>query len=338
MNRHFDRYANGHRLVHGLQAVLTWSLLAGIAARAGEVTFVFNYEASFTTNAGGNLAAAQSDFSTIGTYLSSVIKTNGAFNKTVSVTVSGSNDPLSGTLASAGPLTFIGAAFNKGVPQAMIQDDYVFASNAASATVNFGASWGFQNTVASNEYDFQYVLLHEMFHALGFSSYIDSNGTSEFAAPPNNAPLAYSYFDRYIQGWDGAAYTDFVTRAGNTPTGFMAGGVAALTNSANPLRFVGPNVQALLGGPAQLYTPANWEPGSSVSHYNYPGLLEYYSVTPGNKNAVFGDLDVAFLADIGYTNVVPEPGAFMLTAIALAVGGYAVRRQRRAGQRRVGQA
>ena len=105
----------------------------------------------------------------------------------------------------------------------------------------------------------------------------------------------------------------------NTPTGVMTNAAAALTNNAHPVLFNGPNVVAYLGHAAKLYTPATWSGGSSISHKNYQGMLEYYAIPGyGPLNFGFSGLDVAFLKDMGYS-VVPEPGTYVLTVMSLLV-------------------
>lgn len=292
-------------------------LVAQTRLQAVDVAFDFTFDSSFTSNAGSQLAPSQSDFIYVGNYISSMLKSGFGGSSVVHITVSGLNNPASNILASASGYTFTNTDFNKDLAQLAVQDGYV--NNAGYpegvATMNFGWNWGYGGTVGSNQVDFRYVILHELFHAIGFQSYIGSNGQSVFSNP-----LAYSYFDQYLLGWNGSQYVNLVQRDGsNTPTGAMAGAAAALTNNAHPVLFNGPNVVAYLGHAAEMYTPSTWNSGSSISHYNYPGSLEYYAIAGyGPLNFGFSGLDIAFLKDLGYT-VVPEPGTYVLVSFGVVV-------------------
>ncbi len=155
-------------------------LCSQLSIEGGEITFTFDYDSSFTTAAGANVAFAQSDFNYVGSYLSSVIKTSGAFDITMKFSISGTNEPLSSQLGSAGS-SFSGSshAFNKAHTQSYAQTGVnpAGAGNAVGdATFNFGKSWGFNGSVSGSQLDFRFVLLHEMTHALGFIGLIGPTG------------------------------------------------------------------------------------------------------------------------------------------------------------------
>jgi hypothetical protein len=149
-----------------------------------------------------------------------------------------------------------------------------------------------------------------MFHAFGFESVVDASGSSPYGN-------SYNDFDQYVQAWDGSNYVNLVNRdSSNIPTGVIANAGNAVVDTAHPLLFNGPNVRAYLGAAAELYTPGSFEPGSSISHYNYPGQLEYFQIGYGSQNFGFSGLDQAFLKDLGYL-VVPEPGTWVLSVASL---------------------
>lgn len=297
-----------------LTAVFALSLCA-TPCDALELSFNFIYDSTFTTLAGSQETAAKADFAYVGNYIGSMINPTLGTPVTIDVDVTGSNDSGSGTLASAGSSFFTTAnTFQAGLTQMKIQGTTKFwAGSEANASINFGQDWGYGGVVASNQFDFRYVLLHEMFHALGFYSLVNSLGESHFGG--NN----FSYYDQYVQGWDGSQYVNLVTRDGSgNPTGTIANAASAVVDSAHPLLFNGPNVTAQLGGPSELYTPSTFSQGSSISHYNYPGQLEYYATTTGAKTFGFSNLDQAFLKDFGYV-VVPEPSTIVLTIVGIGV-------------------
>lgn len=280
---------------------------------AGDLSFQFNFDSSFVNNAGSNLAAAESDFAYVGNYIASVVKPSFAGNAVIRVDVNGENNPTSGFLASASGLYYTNDAFNKSLAQLAVQDNFVDPGGSPEgiSTINFSWAWGYGGNVAPNQLDFRWVLLHELFHVMGFESWISSTGSSYL----NNV---YSYYDQYVQGWDGSKYVNLVTRdASNTPTGVMANAANAVIDNAHPLLFNGPNVNAYLGQGAELYTPSVFADGSSVSHYNYPGQLEYFQIAGwGPLYTGFSGLDIAFLKDLGY-NVVPEPHTYIMGTAGL---------------------
>ena len=301
----------------GCVRILVVLLLAQSRLQAVDVAFAFTFDSSFTSNAGSQLGPSESDFTSVGNYISSMLNTGFGGSAVVRINVSGLNNPASNILASASGYTFTNSDFNKNLAQLAVQDGYVNSGGVPEglANMNFGWNWGYGGTVGQSQLDFRFVILHELFHAIGFQSYVSQTGASEFSNP-----LAYSYFDQYLQGWNGSQYVNLVRRdVTNTPTGVMTNAAAALTNNAHPVLFNGPNVVAYLGHAAKLYTPATWSGGSSISHYNYQGMLEYYAIPGyGPLNFGFSGLDVAFLKDMGYS-VVPEPGTYVLTVMSLLV-------------------
>ena len=281
---------------------------------AGDVFFQFNYDASFDINAGANSAAAKSDFTYVANYLTSVLDSGVSGNVTVEVDVSGIYNASTGTLAYAGSSLYLTNNFEPVFTQSHIQTGVkTWVGSDAGATVNFAQSLGYGGNVSSSQYDFRYILLHEMTHALGFVGLIGSTGAS-------SNPTTYSTFDSYLLGWNGSSYQNLVSRDGTgTPTGSMAGASAALINSAHPILFNGPNVTAYLGQAAQMFTPGSYLSGSSTYHTNYSNSLMYYSVSPGNKPFGYSGLDIAFMKDLGYTVTVPEPGSMGLAVVSLVV-------------------
>lgn len=286
---------------------------------AGEILFDFSYDASFTTAAGANEAAAQADFAFVGSYLSSVIKSSVESPITMTFTISGSNQPSSNTLGSAGS-SFWGNdnLFNKTATQLLAQT----GSNPAGAgspvgvaNFNFGQSWGFNGIVSGSEYDFRYVLLHEMTHAMGFIGSIDSTGETQFGSG------FYGWMDQYFYGYNGSSYEPLVQTSGSNLVA-MTGAAAAVVDNTNPVQFRGPNVMAYLGNnPQAMYTPSTFEDGSSLYHVDILNDLMYYATDTGAKTVAYSDLHLAFLKDLGYT-VVPEPGSYVLAMGCVIVLGF----------------
>ncbi|QQS34081.1 MAG: carboxypeptidase regulatory-like domain-containing protein [Acidobacteriota bacterium] len=252
--------------------------------------------------------------------------------------------PTSAVLGSAGAVTvhnnFTGAVLtNTWYSQALANKQAgvdLSASPDINATFNSnlngspgclgGRTWymGFNNTTPSNTTNLLVVLLHEMAHGLGFQSF--ANGTT--GALFNGLPDAYTtnMFDRTVNlGWNEMTNTQ---RA------------ASALNSSN-LLWNGPNVRLASGflqtcreaatGRVQLFAPATFQSGSSVSHFDtacFPNLLMEPSITLNLPLDL--DLTRQQMRDIGWfrdanndgvpdtiTNVTPSGGV-------LSVGSNAV--------------
>lgn len=290
-----------------------------LSSEGGEITFTFDYDSSFTTAAGANVALAQSDFTYVGSYLSSVIKTSGAYDITMKFTISGTNEPLSSQLGSAGS-TFRGFSnsFNKTDTQSFAQTGVnpAGAGNAVGdGTFNFGKSWGFNGSVSGSQLDFRYVVLHEMTHAMGFIGLIDSTGATSVVSPPG----FHGFMDQFFYGWDGVSYEKLVQTSGSNLVA-MTNASAAVVNNVRPLQFRGPNVLSYLGNTTgqDMYTPSTFSDGSSIYHVNIVDDLMYYAVGQGPKTFGYSGLHMAFLRDLGYT-VVPEPSTYAFAAVTVIV-------------------
>jgi hypothetical protein len=296
-------------------------------SRAGEITFAFDYDASFISSSGASYSAATSDFAYVGNYLSSVIKTSGAYDITMKFTISGSNSPMSSTLGSAGS-NFWGNNhhFNKTATQSYAQTGTNPGGSGVpvgNATFNFGKTWGFNGAVTGSQIDFRFVLLHEMTHAMGFIGAIGSTGTTAFGDG------FYGWMDQYLYGWNGSSYDKLVQTSGSNLVA-MSGASSAVVNSTHPVEFRGPNLLAYLGNSSTgqpMYTPSEFNDGSSIYHVNIPGNLMYYAIGNGPQSFGYSGLHLAFLKDLGYT-VVPEPGTYALSIISVILVG-AIGRNRR---------
>jgi len=119
--------------------------------------------------------------------------------------------------------------------------------------VNSSANWNQRgdDKPRSNEYDLQSVILHEVAHGLGFLSADVYDKFFGYGSIDQPTP-----FDAYIQTPDGRRLADMPTPSlelGKTLTA--------------PLYWIGENGKRVNGGEKiKMYTPAIYEPGSSVSH------------------------------------------------------------------------
>jgi hypothetical protein len=119
--------------------------------------------------------------------------------------------------------------------------------------VNSTANWNQRgdDKPSSNEYDLQSVILHEVAHGLGFLSIDVYDNFFGFGTIDQPTP-----FDAYIQTPDGRRLADIPSPSLELGKIFSA-----------PLYWVGENGKRANGGEKiKMYTPAIYEPGSSVSH------------------------------------------------------------------------
>ncbi|MBI1323079.1 hypothetical protein GC170_07810 [bacterium] len=311
-----------------VSTILIASLLP--VSKAGEITFSFSYDSTFTSAAGTNLDAAQADMSYVGSYLSSVFKTSGNYNITMKFAITGFSDSLTSNLGSAGS-SFSGFSnsFNKTLTQTYAQTGSNPAGAGADvghATFNFGKSWGFGGIVTNQQVDFRYVVLHEMTHAMGFVGLIGSSGTTT-----STTTGFYGWMDQYLYGWNSTTsqYEPLVQKVGSTMVS-MSGASAAVVNSVHPVQFWGDNVQTFIGNQnsgQNMYTPSPFASGSSLYHVNVASDLMYYAVGNGPKTFGYTGLDLAFLKDLGYV-IVPEPGTYVLSCVVVITLAFCGKRRR----------
>lgn len=275
------------------------------------LTFSFIYGSGSQFWSQAARAALQSTAEELAAYFVVTTPVNVTFD------VTAENSPLSGTLAQSGSdLTSSDPGFYDTVVQHKILTGVDTNGAAADGTIdwNFGQPWAFGNTVSYSQYDFTSTAMHEMLHAFGFLSNVDEPGWDA-------TNQTWTTFDSYM-----------VTATGTQviPNTFSWNPIynTNLTGGNGGLYFGGPNAVAVYGGPVPLYTPNPWEAGSSVSHLDddtFTGrntqLMNAIS-DRGLGVRVVSPIELAILADIGYTVNVPTSAVFIL-------GFGMIRRRRR---------
>ena len=169
----------------------------------------------------------------------------------------------------------------------------------------FNSQWYFgTGTVPSNLIDFKSVVMHEVWHGLGFLGSMDVRsglGSWGFGTP---IPAVY---DRHTTNTAGVPLLD--------GSAFPKGSAALagqLTGGA--LQFVGANTRRSNGGAnPRLYAPSTWEPGSSYAHLNeatFPAgnanSLLTPSIAAGETIHSPGPISLGIFRDMGWnTKIVP---------------------------------
>ncbi|HOZ45780.1 MAG TPA: Ser-Thr-rich GPI-anchored membrane family protein [Candidatus Hydrogenedentes bacterium] len=162
--------------------------------------------------------------------------------------------------------------------------------------VDWAYSWYLgSGTPGPAEYDLFTVLLKEVTHTLGIFSLSNSNGTS--GAGKN----AYSRWDNMLETGTGI---DLFVEIDEEPQFNEYASPSDLLGASNGVVVVGPQIEAVLGGPAQVYAPSTWRATDSLGHFatgSIPGgaVLEY-GLTLGLAKRTYSAADEAALLDIGY--------------------------------------
>mgnify|MGYP003854888941 FL=1 len=234
----------------------------------------------------------------------------------VSVNVTWSKASSEGILAAASSknnyANFTGAPdktlyYASALANALAGKDLDPANPEIEITISSDAPWylGIDGKCPPRSYDLQSVILHEMAHGLGFISgnyYDELSGLGRILQP--------TPFDAYAQLPDGRRLADM-------PNSSLETG-KALTST---LMWSGENgIKANNGVKPLLYTPSNYEPGSSVSHLDektFSQSGDNATMTPNlDSGEVFhlpGSLLLAMFEDMrrkppaGVTYGLPDP-------------------------------
>lgn len=298
--------------------ILLLLVLLPLTLRAG-ILFDFQYGAGAELWTPDRKAALNSAANTLADYLSAASPVTLTFD----VTGYSTND---GTLASAGSSISTASGFNKTTVQRKIQTGFDQNGGTADGTINwnFYHNWDTDDSISAGYYDFKAVAMHELLHAFGFLSLIDSAG--------NNTQTYWSAFD------------DFVVNSGGNPV--VSNGTylfdtaynTNLTGGNGGLYFGGANAVAAFGGLVPLYTPSPWSSGSSVAHLDttyFTGAnkkLMNHAVSSGPAIRTLSAIELGILEDIGYSLAsasVPEPSTWLMSLVAAGGTGIALLRRRR---------
>lgn len=298
-----------------MSGVLLLLLFLSTAALHAAVDFSFDYAAApdFDATSKASLESAATSF---GEYFN--------HTATIDIAVTSSNAD-SNTLASAS--SDVAAPYNNGFELTGVVARKIFgeadpngASADGSVDVNFFHNWDFDDDVDAIAFDFKNVLVHELMHAVGFSSWIWSDGTDAFSTAPGN-PGAWAPFDEFLADSTGRLIDPTTFALDGARWNVASVGGVGTDPPTVGLYFDGPAAKAAHGGsPVPIYSPNPWNEGSSGSHVDtgfFVGsnvLLMNHSVGYGPGIRTLGDIELGVLSDLGFS-IVPEPAGILLIAI-----------------------
>lgn len=225
-----------------------------------------------------------------------------------------------GTLAYAdSALVSLSPGFQRTVAQDKILSNGASDANGSTADGsifwNLFHNWDYDDDVGAGAFDFKSTAMHELLHAFGFLSEIDSQGRGANLNPAGT-PDAYGVFDRFVTTSSGTPLVDGGTFA------FHTSEMGALTGNPG-MFFSGPNAMAAYGGNrVPLFSPNPWQGASSGTHlddgtFSNPPLLMTSATPTGPSPRTLSAVELGILQDLGYA-VVPEPGAVVLLLLGLA--------------------
>jgi len=204
-----------------------------------------------------------------------------------------------------------GLILDGNVSEAILNDSDVSGGDfEGSGQINFGNNWNsdVNTTTGVNEFDLFTVVLHEVSHALGFSSGINATGGSDIAFSfGTDTVFAFTTYDTFLR----AANGDILVNS----DGQFVGDVADLTN--NDLNFLTSSGDLL-----DIFSPNIFDDGSSISHLDFTtDEVLNPSLAAGVEERTYGSGDLAVLETLGFTIItIPEPSSSLLIALSATIG------------------
>jgi hypothetical protein len=312
------------------RAVLVFTMLL-CAPLSAQLTFTFTYQDVVSATGVGyadptlgatRRGALEAAATTLAGYFT-------GYNVSVGFTVTSENTN-SGTLASAGSgVSFSGNGFYKSNVQKLIQT----GTGTSDGTINwnFFHDWDYDDSIGPSSYDYKSTAMHEILHAMGFLSGVNSAGQGLLTNTSGTGDVWY-FFDQFLTNNTGTFLVNPGTFAFNT------GLASTLTGgSANGVFFSGTNAMAAYGSSrVPIFSPNPYQNGSSGSHTDdatFTGgnqLMMNAATTTGQGIRTLSAIELGILQDLGYNvTAVPEPATYVLLLGAVALGYAAWHRRRR---------
>lgn len=331
-----------------LASTLTVGLLAQQPAQA-LLTFNFNYINTGGLNKGfvdptfgtARQTALQQSADLVSAYFTN-------YTATINFDVNSEDDASSSTLASAGSalgnvgLGNVASPFLHTVVQQKILHGTDANGGAADGEINwnFAHAWDLDDTIDPSQFDFKSTAMHEILHAMGFTSGVAAGGNGYGNAGPGN-PDVWNTSDQFLTDNAGNPLISAGGVFDPSKVGVLTGGTLAdnTTPTGNGTFFNGANAVAGNGGnKVNIYSHATFDSGSSIAHlddafFTSLALLMEAATEPGQGTRTLHDMEIGYLKDIGYTQInaaspVPVPAAVWLMGSGLmALVGIGRRRK-----------
>lgn len=164
-------------------------------------------------------------------------------------------------------------------------------------------------TPTGQQFDWYSTAYHEFTHAFGYGSSIETEGTvastnDGYSNYDPNGDGSWGAFDQFLTDANGASVFDSSFPADLDEQRYVSLLTGGNSATGNGLFFSSPSTGQRYG----LYTPTNFEQGSSGSHLDdqnnsLAGELMLAAALPGISARTFSAIDQAILRDIGYTSV-----------------------------------
>lgn len=223
-------------------------------------------------------------------------------------------DNFPGSLAFAGEIQ----SFTKDDVPALLVADVTYAVALANAisgadqngarseimtSVNSNVSWDFCTTgclVDPNKTDFVSTMVHEVLHGMGFSMSFEVDDEQNPTSGRYNGP---AISDSFVYSYDGTNTVNRLIDLENDSAALLN----AFLGGSGTVVLDSPSVRAANDGkPAFIYSTANWENGSSMSHFddNHPdnvGRMMNSATGDGPSSRTVDAITLAFLKDIGWS-------------------------------------
>lgn len=169
--------------------------------------------------------------------------------------------------------------------------------------------YGLDGNTPGGSFDLVTVVLHELGHGLGFTG--SAQVTSQGIGTHSQGGLPYAY-DRWVEDVDGVPMLNGSVYPNNSAelAAFLQSSAPGTGTGGNVFfdgLYTRPTLGADTGLPPRLYSPAQWDQGSSYSHFNdrafaadNPNALMTPFVEGGESHDAPGPITCALFKDIGW--------------------------------------